>query len=392
MLARARKTGQTPLEKTGIGDFIASNCGVEIMDLNDLKQLLKRRPDWNEFKQLMQNKPDLQQVLQLFKGKPKSNSRVGLMIQEDRLLLAHMDIRNNWPYVLHARAVALHSGYEIGQELHKLVKDLELEGEQVSYVLNPKDYYLHLVEAPNVQEDELRSAIRWKVKDLLDIKIDDAALDLFRVPENAYRGRDMVYVVATAKSKVRSIADLIEQAGMELAVIDIPELTMHNIARACLDDRGGVAFMDLRRTGSTMNISIDGELYLSRRINTQIEPDAMESEEWDALKDRLVLEIQRSMDYFESQMRRPPIKKIVIAQRQSDTSQLVKELDDMLSADVTALDLAECIKGAEPLTPEFQQSAFSAIGATLRGIDKPEGGFPIEDEPDETPDDEAEAA
>ena len=358
------------------------------MDLNDLKQLIKRRPDWNEVKQLIQSKPDLQDILQLFKGKPKSNSRVGLSIQDDRLLLAHMDIRNNWPYVLHARQVDLHSGYEIGKALHKLVKDLDLEGGQVSYVLNPKDYYLHLVEAPNVHEDELRSAIRWKIKDLLDIKIDDAALDLFHVPEDAYRGRDMVYVVATAKSKVRSVADLVEQAGLELAVIDIPELTMHNIARACLDDAGGVAFMDLRRTGSTMNISIDGELYLSRRINTQVGPDAMESDNWEALKDRLVLEIQRSMDYFESQMRRAPINKIVVAQRQTDTAELVKELNEMLGADVSALDLSEFIRGNEEMSPEFQQSAFSAIGATLRGIDKPEGGFPVDDQSDA----EAEAA
>lgn len=355
------------------------------MDLNDLKQIIKRRPDWNEVKRLIQSKPDLQEIMQLFKGKPKSNARVGLSIQDNNLLLAHMDIRKGWPYVLHAHQEKLNSGYETGKALHALVKDLEIEGEQVSYVLNPKDYYLHLVEAPNVHEDELRSAIRWKIKDLLDIKVDDAALDLFRVPEDAYHGRDMVYVVATAKSKVRSIAEQMEEAGLELAVIDIPELAMHNIARTCLDDSKGVAFMDLRRTGSTMNISIEGELYLTRRINTQVGPDAMESEDWDSLKDRLVLEIQRSMDYFESQMRRSQINKIVVAQRQNDTRELVAELNELLTAEVTALDLSEFIKGDEPLTAEYQQAALSAIGATLRGIDKPANGFPVDNEPEAEP-------
>lgn len=350
------------------------------MDLNDIKQLIKRRPDLDEVKQFIRSKANLQEIVQLFKGKPPSNARVGLSIQDNKLLLAHMDIRKGWPYVLHTRQIELSSGYETGKALHKLVQDLDLEGEQVSYVLNPKDYYLHLIEAPNVEEDELRSAIRWKIKDLLDMKIDDAALDLFRVPEDAYVGRDMVYVVAVTKPKVRSIADLVNQAGLELAVIDIPELAMHNVARACLDDKNGVAFMDLRLTGSTMNISIDGELYLSRRINTQVGPDAMQDENWESLKDRLVLEIQRSMDYFESQMRRSQITRIVVAQRQTDTEKLVAELNELLSAEVTALDLSQFIKGDEEITPEFQQRAFAAIGATLRGIDKPEGGIPVDDE------------
>jgi hypothetical protein len=40
--------------------------------------------------------------------------------------------------------------------------------------------------------------MHWKVKDLLDLKVDDAAIDVFPVPDDAYLGRKMAYVVATA--------------------------------------------------------------------------------------------------------------------------------------------------------------------------------------------------
>ena len=162
--------------------------------------------------------------------------------------------------------------------LAKLVKDMDLEDKQCSFVLNRKDYNLHLVEAPEVEANELRSAVRWKIKDLLDMKVEDAAIDVFQVPADAYRGRDMVYVVAALKSKIRSIVDMVTDSGLELAVIDIPELAMLNLSRHYVEDVNGVAFMDLRRNGSTMNITRNGELFLTRRVNTQLDPEAMQSD------------------------------------------------------------------------------------------------------------------
>lgn len=308
--------------------------------------------------------------MQFFRKKTKSSSRVGLVVQADQLALAHMEIRDGDPYLLHGRQLPLASARDAEKVLGGLVKELDIEGKQVSYVLSPSDYNLHLVEAPNVEPEELRAAVRWKIKDLLDMKVDEAAIDVFPVPEDAYRGRKMVYVVAALKSRVRHIVEMLNHAGLELAVIDIPELAMHNIARRYIDDSNGVAFMDLRRSGSTMNISTEGVLYLTRRINTQLEPDVMQSEEWSSLKDRLVLEIQRSLDYYESQMGRSQITRIVIAQRQNDSAELTRELNELLSANVSTLNLADHIRGDEPLTTEFQQGAWSALGATMRGLDK----------------------
>ena len=91
------------------------------------------------------------------------------------------------------------------------------------------------------------------------------------------------------KSKIKSIVDVVTESGLELAVIDIPELVMKNISSAFIDDENGVALMDLRYTGSTMNISKADSMYLTRRINTQLDPNVMQSADWEMLKDRLVL-------------------------------------------------------------------------------------------------------
>jgi MSHA biogenesis protein MshI len=304
--------------------------------------------------------------MQFFKKKAKSNSRVGALVSSEQLAVAHMGERDGAPYLIDFKRVALNSEKDAGKALSNLVKTMEIEGKQCSFVLNRKDYNLHLVEAPKVEASELRGAVRWKIKDLLDMKVEDAAIDVFRVPEDAYRGRDMVYVVASLKSKITSIVNMVEESGLELAVIDIPELVMRNLSSRYIEDGNGLAFMDLRRNGSTMNITRNGELFLSRRINTQLDSEVMQSMEWEGLKDRLVLEIQRSLDYYESQMGQVPINRIVIAPRQHDGAALAEALNGMLTAQVSILNLADHLESAVELSPVFQQIGMAVIGATLR--------------------------
>ena len=305
--------------------------------------------------------------MQFFKKKAKSSARVGVVISAEELAVAHMGEREGAPCLLHCEFVAVESEKNAAIALTKIVKDLGLEGSECSFVLSPKDYSLHLVEAPAVEPEEMRAAVRWKIKDLLDTKIEETAIDVFEIPEGAYRGRKMVYVVASQKSRIQQIVDRVTESGLELAVIDIPELAMKNISNHFIEDSHGVAFMDLRRTGSTMNITRDGDLYLTRRINTQLDSEVMQSADWGTLKDRLVLEIQRSLDYFESQMGQGQITKIVIVQRQDDTRGMLDSLNEMLTAKVSALDIGNFLDTDVALTPQMQQICMAAIGATLRG-------------------------
>src|ERR1044071_3667210 len=67
-------------------------------------------------------------------------------------------------------------------------------------VLDPGGYRLLLVEAPDVPPDELRAAVRWRVKDLIDFHVDDAVIDVFEMPPHARGGRNRMMYAATAKA------------------------------------------------------------------------------------------------------------------------------------------------------------------------------------------------
>ena len=328
--------------------------------------------------------------MQLFKKKPKQQGRVGVTVLPGKLALAHLEQRDGAPHLLGCEVRDLESQEKLDSELAKLVKEMDLAEKQCSYVLSPDEYSLHLVEAPNVEPEELRAAVRWSVKDLLDMKIDDATIDVFPVPTDAYRGRKMVYVVAAKRSRIQKIVDLVTKADLELAIIDIPELAMKNISTCFIDDSNGAAFMDLRRYGSTMNITHSGDLYLSRRINTQMDPEVMQSPEWNNTRDRLVLEIQRSLDYYESQMGKGQVTKIVIAQRQHDTEAMERVLDEALTAKVSTLNLSGRIESELKLSLEDQQIASAAIGGTLRGMKPQEIELPGPQSPEPPPEEKAE--
>ena len=306
-----------------------------------------------------------------FRKKAKSESRVGVVVGPDQVTVAHVEMRLGRPHLLNCRNVAIDSGKVVPHVLSRLVKELSLEGQRCNFVLAPQDYHLHLIEAPAVEESELRSAARWKVKDLLDGKPEDVAIDLFRVPKQAYRGRDMLYVVAARKARIREIASLIDDCDLVLESIDIPELVLRNIATQFIGDEEGVAFMDLRGGGSTMNITCGGELFLSRRINSKLDANIMQAPDWAATKARLVMEIQRSLDYYESQMCQSPPKSLVLVQRRYDGAALAETLSEELGTPVLVLDLEDGMSSDVRLPPELQQVASIAVGATLRELAPP---------------------
>lgn len=295
-----------------------------------------------------------------------SLSRVGVVVKADQIVVAHVENRSGMPHLINCRNVAIDSEKSAPRVLARLVKDLALEGKLCNFVLASQDYHLHLIEAPEVEDSELRAAARWKVKDLLDTKPEEVAIDYFRVPQQAYRGRDMVYVVAVAKTRIRALVSMIEECGLVLDSIDIPELVLRNLAAHFVGDLDGAAFMDLRASGSTMNITRAGDLYLSRRINSKLDSNIMQSPDWEAIKSRLVLEIQRSIDYYESQMGLPPINTLVLVQRRHDGIALADTLSRELTTRVRVLDLEEKLSSDVRLPPELQQLASTAIGATLR--------------------------
>ena len=130
-------------------------------------------------------------------------------------------------------------------------------------VLDQAEYSLLLTEAPDVPVEELRAAMRWRVKDLIDFHINDATLDVFDVPGERVAGRArQMYAVAARSAVIQKRVDLLDAANINLQVIDIIELAQRNLAGLLPEDARGVAllsftagagFVDDHQTGRALS-------------------------------------------------------------------------------------------------------------------------------------------
>ena len=195
-------------------------------------------------------------MFSLFNKAKGKDGLVGIYFSADSVTLAHIVSPDSDPELKLCEEFKAETLEDKAKVLEKQVNKLGLEDTKASFILSPTDYKLFLVESPQVEPEEMTGAVKWKIKDLISQPVDEMAITIFPVPDDAYRGQsDMVYAVAAKKSKIHEIIDLVNNSGLVLKTIDIPELVMKNLTAVSADDSNGLAILDLRGTGSILNLS-----------------------------------------------------------------------------------------------------------------------------------------
>jgi MSHA biogenesis protein MshI len=188
------------------------------------------------------------------------------------------------------------------KSLERVAREFGAKRFRCTTLLKPQEYNILLVEAPAVKPDELKSAVRWRIKDMLDYHVDDATIDVLDVPvpAGAAQRTHYMYTVAARNETIRATLDRFNAGGVPLSVIDIPDTAQRNIAVRLEADQRGVVALTFDEQGGLMTISFNGELYLSRRLDVSAQDltDA-QGDERVRLLDRVLMETQRSLDYCE---------------------------------------------------------------------------------------------
>ena len=263
---------------------------------------------------------------------------------------------------------------DIPSKLTQLLSEEGLEHSRCSCVISPDSHNLLLIEAPDVQPAELKAAVRWRIKDLIDFHIDDAVIDVFEIPEQgAAPGRArLMYAVAARASMIQDSVVNLEKSSLHLETVDIPELAIRNVTALLDDDIRGVAFLYLAQDAGVITLTRQGSLYLSRNIDVglkQMVPasgsDELHPQTQQAL-DKVVLEVQRSLDYYESHFSQPPITSLVIAPMENEVAGVLPYLSANLGMATSMLDINSVLASDEPISNSLQAKCLLAIGAALR--------------------------
>ena len=325
-------------------------------------------------------------LLSLFNRRSGTNTQTGLSLSSDGIGLAaiHRQGHDAPPRLGHCEFIPAEVT-EQAQLLQQLSNKHRLNKASCVSVADNDSFSLLLVEAPEVKPAELRAALRWKVKDLLPFHVDDAVIDVFDIPGQQQRGRvQQMYVVASRLSSVQEHITLLEEHGVQLAAIDIPELVLRNIAMLLPEAANGVAMLHIAADSGTLIICRADVMYLTRNIKlgyrqlANLLPLASGQDEFvldeaeptpEALLhaiDGIVLEIQRSLDYCESHFSLPPVASLVLAPMFEEIPPLMPYLSSNLGIPVRMLDLNAVLDCPQHLDDALQSRCLLAIGAALR--------------------------
>ena len=307
--------------------------------------------------------------MRFFRKAKKREGWLAIALQGDGLAAVSMqtapDIK---PQV---RQAVFYPGKNAAELLEKAGRELHAHAYRSITLLSGGEYQILSVDAPNVAPDELKTAVRWRLKDMLDFHVDDATIDVLDLPVDpnaAARAQHSMFAVAARNSVIEARQKLFTAAKVELAVIDIPEMAQRNISALVEPPGRGVAMLSFGDEGGLLTVSYKGELYLARRIDLALAQLLDEDiERRNAAFDRVTLELQRSLDNFERQYSFISVAKLVLAPSP------VVGLDDYLTSNlytpVDTLDLATLFDFER--TPELadkllQQRFLVPLGAALR--------------------------
>jgi len=256
-----------------------------------------------------------------------------------------------------------------GAQLQQAADEYELGRYRCATLLQPSEYQLLMVEAPNVPRDELKAAIRWRVKDLLDYHIDDATMDVLDIPvDKDLPGKShYMYAVAAKNEIVQGQVAQFERAKIALQVIDIPETAQRNIAELYETANRGIGMLSFDRAGGLFTLSFEGELYLARRLDlTWPQLVGAQENQRQLYFERIGVELQRALDHFERQYQNITLSELVLGPMPEDIG-LAAFLNSQLYLPLRQIDLADALDFAgDDMGSDRQWQLLRVLGAALR--------------------------
>ncbi|MFT6194298.1 MAG: MSHA biogenesis protein MshI [Cognaticolwellia sp.] len=254
-------------------------------------------------------------------------------------------------------------GNSIVKALKALVNVKSLPG-QCHLVLAHAHSQIVQVDKPNVPAAEIKAALKWQIKDLVSIAPENMMLDYFDGPTLA-GGHEKVNVVCVAKNDLVALVSIFNNAQLNIKSITTEEFAFSSLLPLQED---AVLFV-CQQPNEEINLLIvkNGQLFFSRRLRgfAQI-ANKSEDELTMGIIDSLSLEIQRSTDYFERQLKQAPIKIIKILIPMEKEAFLASKLAENTNVEVKLFAMAE--------TLESLRGSAVAIGATQLNFMEPNQG------------------
>ncbi len=290
---------------------------------------------------------------------------------QDRLDIAHVRRRTGQkPEVLLLETFA-RAEDDFGI-LSGLRKSLNLVRYRCTNMLRAGEYQLLPVDPPAVPPNEMKEALRWSIKDLIEFPVELAMVDTLAVPDDfgSLLGKvQQMFAVVSSNELLKPRIDLFDAVGLNLEVVDIPELAQRNVSALFEQEGQGLAMLSIDENCALLTFTFKGELYAVRQTEVNLMQMARaDGARREQLFERVALETQRSLDNFDRLHGHITLSRLMVSPLPG-VEGFVDYLRVYLSLPVDEIDLAEVLDF--PAVPglnllDRQAQSLKVLGAALR--------------------------
>jgi MSHA biogenesis protein MshI len=158
----------------------------------------------------------------------------------------------------------------------------DFKGLNASFMLSVDQYQFLQIDTPAVPPEELRSAARYLVRDMLQTHVDDVVLDVVRVGDGKQQSKPHSFVAAVTNAVLRANMALAEAMDWRVSVIDIQGMAQRNLQSALARSQGqaeraNAALLLLPGQQALLTICANDELFYHRRFDV---PDGFLAGDW----------------------------------------------------------------------------------------------------------------
>ena len=225
------------------------------------------------------------------------------------------------------------------------------------------DCDIYQVERPSVEDAEMIPAVTWKIKDLINFDVTHAVVDSYPMPVSSKNNQQQVRVVAARETVISNYVDSIKSTALVLDALDVHELVPANLQVVQQSAEKSIALLTLNSGNGLLSVYHDTDLYVSRDFMIGIDQLETASAEDESVFDALLLELQRSLDYFESFYDIGSVTDLRIFPQLKTTEKMAMYLQNLTNFDIDFIAFADDDESAG-----LEAQCFHAYCAALRGV------------------------
>lgn len=264
----------------------------------------------------------------------RNQKTIGLELRRDYFNLVELIWEKENVYLHKAVNVVINSAKpeELGEAIRSVIHKHNIKAKHVNLGIEARNVIIRQVKFPLLTPEELQETLKWESDRYLPLPPDDLLIDfniLEKFPENEPPEMQVI-LVGVKRSLINEYLAIAKHAELSL---DCIEVTPFSFLRVIDADKitGTAALLNVVNDNTEMMIISDGLLRFNRVIENTRHED-------------LVIDIQRSLDFYRTQYRDNPVEKIIISGAYSGLNELIQMLGEVLQIPVEKANLMNKIK------------------------------------------------